>query len=44
MSGMISVTKLQQDQSQQKVSIEDQIFLSFLEYAGINIDELTKVD
>lgn len=44
MSGMISVTKLQQDQQQQKVSIEDQIFLSFLEYAGTNIDELTRVD
>lgn len=44
MSGMVSLNKLQQDRQQNKVSIGDKIFLSFLEYAGTTLDELTQAD
>jgi predicted ATP-dependent endonuclease of OLD family len=44
MSGMISLTKLQQDKAQHIVSMGDKIFLSFLEYAGTTIEELIEAD
>lgn len=44
MSGMVSFAKLQQDRQNQTVSIGDQIFLAFLEYAGTTIEELTQAD
>ncbi|PIQ54166.1 MAG: ATP-dependent endonuclease [Comamonadaceae bacterium CG12_big_fil_rev_8_21_14_0_65_59_15] len=44
MSGMVSLNKLQQDRQQNKVSIGDKIFLSFLEYAGTTLDELIQAD
>lgn len=44
MSGTVSLNKLQQDRQQNKVSIGDKIFLSFLEYAGTTLEELTQTD
>lgn len=44
MSGMVSLNKLQEDRQQNLVSIGDKIFLSFLEYAGTTLEDLTKVD
>lgn len=40
MSGEISLNKLASDKQNQTVSIGDQIFLDFLEYAGTTIEEL----
>lgn len=40
MSGEISLNKLATDKQNQTVSIGDQIFLDFLEYAGTTIEEL----
>lgn len=44
MSGIVSLNKLQEDQQNQSVYIGDKIFLSFLEYAGTTLEELTKAD
>lgn len=44
MSGEISLTKLQQDISNNTLKIEDKIFLDFLEYAGTSIEELQGTD
>lgn len=44
MSGMISIQQLQQDKQKKTVSIGDQIFLSFLEYAGTNLEDLLNTD
>lgn len=44
MSGMISIQKLQQDKQHNNVSVGDQIFLAFLEYAGTTVDELLIAD
>lgn len=40
MSGMVSIQKLQQDKQNNTVSVGDQIFLAFLEYAGTTVEEL----
>lgn len=40
MSGRISVDKLLEDQQNDRVSIEDQIFLDFLHLAGTSLEEL----
>ncbi len=44
MSGMVSITKLQQDKAANTVSVGDNIFLAFLEYAGTTIEELQKAE
>lgn len=44
MSGMVSIQKLQQDKQEKSVSVGDQIFLDFLEYAGTTIEELLNAD
>lgn len=44
MSGMISIEKLQQDQTNKTVSVGDKIFLAFLEYAGTTVEELLNAD
>lgn len=44
MSGMVSVQKLQQDKASNKVSVGDNIFLAFLEYAGTTIEDLLNAD
>lgn len=44
MSGMISIQKLQQDKQAKSVSVGDQIFLDFLEYAGTTLEELQQVE
>lgn len=43
MSGEISLNKLKQDIDNDKVSVGDQIFLDFLEYAGTSLNELQQV-
>lgn len=40
MSGEISLNKLVQDKQHNRVSVGDQIFLDFLEYAGTTLEEL----
>lgn len=40
MSGMISIQKLLEDKRQNKVSVGDNIFLAFLEYAGTDLQAL----
>lgn len=40
MSGEISLNKLAQDKQHNRVSVGDQIFLDFLEYAGTTLEEL----
>jgi len=40
MSGELSLDKLAQDKKQNNISVGDQIFLDFLEYAGTTIEEL----
>lgn len=40
MSGEISLNKLVQDRQHNRVSVGDQIFLDFLEYAGTTLEEL----
>lgn len=40
MSGEISLNKLVQDKQHSRVSVGDQIFLDFLEYAGTTLEEL----
>lgn len=44
MSGMVSIQKLQQDMQDKKVSVGDNIFLAFLEYAGTSLAELQDAD
>lgn len=44
MSGTVSIQKLQQDKQDKKVSVGDQIFLAFLEYAGTTLEELLNAD
>ena len=44
MSGTVSIQKLQQDQKDKKVSVGDDIFLAFLEYAGTTLEELLDAD
>jgi predicted ATP-dependent endonuclease of OLD family len=44
MSGTVSIQKLQQDRQDKKVSVGDQIFLAFLEYAGTTLEELLNAD
>lgn len=44
MSGTVSVNKLQQDKKAQTVSVGDQIFLAFLEYAGTTLEDLLDTD
>lgn len=44
MSGMVSLTQLQHDRKQNSISKGDEIFLSFLEYAGTTLDELIGAD
>jgi predicted ATP-dependent endonuclease of OLD family len=44
MSGMVSIQKLQQDKQNNKVSVSDQIFLAFLDYAGTTLEELLDAD
>lgn len=44
MSGMVSIQKLQQDKQNNTVSVGDQIFLAFLEYAGTTLEELLNTD
>lgn len=44
MSGMVSLNQLQLDKQQNKVSVGDKIFLSFLEYAGTTLEELIAAD
>jgi predicted ATP-dependent endonuclease of OLD family len=44
MSGTVSLQQLQQDRQHNRVSVGDKIFLSFLEYAGTTLEELTKAD
>ena len=44
MSGMVSIQKLQQDKQNKTVSVGDQIFLAFLEYAGTTLEELLEAD
>ena len=44
MSGMVSIQKLQQDKKNETVSVGDDIFLAFLEYAGTTVDELLNAD
>ena len=44
MSGMVSIQKLQQDKQNKTVSVGDQIFIAFLEYAGTTLEELLEAD
>lgn len=44
MSGTVSIQKLQQDKQNKTVSVGDQIFLAFLEYAGTTLEELMETD
>lgn len=44
MSGMVSIQKLQAEKQQSTVSIGDQIFLDFLEYAGTTLEDLLEAD
>src|SRR5690606_3423027 len=44
MSGMVSIQKLQQDKIDKKVSVGDNIFLAFLEYAGTTLEDLLDTD
>jgi hypothetical protein len=44
MSGMVSIPKLQQDQAGNTVSVGDNIFLAFLEYAGTTVEQLLNAD
>lgn len=44
MSGMVSIEKLQRDKQNNTVSVGDQIFLAFLEYAGTTVEELLNAD
>lgn len=44
MSGMVSLEKLKEDKNKNDISTGDKIFLSFLEYAGTTLEELTQVD
>lgn len=44
MSGTVSIQKLQQDRQDKMVSVGDQIFLAFLEYAGTTLEELLNSD
>lgn len=44
MSGMVSLNQLQQDRQSNRVSVGDNIFLSFLEYAGTTLEELIEAD
>lgn len=44
MSGMVSIQKLQQDRQNKTVSVGDQIFLAFLEYAGTTLENLRDTD
>lgn len=44
MSGMVSIQKLQQDKQNKAVSVGDQIFLAFLEYAGTTLEDLLNTD
>lgn len=44
MSGMVSLNQLQQDRQHNRVSTGDKIFLSFLEYAGTTLEELSQAD
>jgi predicted ATP-dependent endonuclease of OLD family len=44
MSGMVSIQKLQAEKQQNTVSVGDQIFLDFLEYAGTTLEELLEAD
>ena len=41
---MVSIQKLQQDKQNKTVSVGDQIFLAFLEYAGTTLEELLEAD
>jgi predicted ATP-dependent endonuclease of OLD family len=43
MSGEISLQKLAQDRTHERVSPSDQIFLDFLEYAGTSLEDLQQV-
>lgn len=40
MSGEISIQKMAQDKQQDTISVGDQIFLDFLEYAGTSLEDL----
>ena len=40
MSGALSINKLNEDKSQDRIDEGDRIFLDFLEYAGTTLDEL----
>jgi hypothetical protein len=44
MSGEISLTKLAADRQANTVSVGDQIFLDFLDYAGTSVEELQKTN
>jgi predicted ATP-dependent endonuclease of OLD family len=44
MSGMVSLNQLQQDRQNDKITVSDKIFLSFLEYAGTTLEELIGAD
>jgi predicted ATP-dependent endonuclease of OLD family len=44
MSGMVSIQKLQENKQNNTVSVGDQIFLDFLEYAGTTLEELLSTD
>ncbi len=44
MSGEISVEQLRADKAADNVSVGDQIFLDFLEYAGTTLDELAETN
>lgn len=44
MSGMVSLDKLKSDKNNKRISTGDKIFLSFLEYAGTSLNELTEAD
>lgn len=44
MSGMVSLSQLQEDKNHNRTSTGDKIFLSFLEYAGTTLEELIQAD
>lgn len=44
MSGELSINKLNQDKQNKQVSVDDQLFLDFLEYAGTDLEELVKTN
>lgn len=44
MAGMVSIQKLQEDKQNNTVSVGDNIFLAFLEYAGTTLEELLDTD